>query len=210
MKHPESALIEVSDEQGVPVEFVRRALGEIEHVSDDAGPAQHDLNVPDGQLSFESGVLFLQNGQYNRAKEEFAKSFELDPKFRGSLLNTTTQLAATGAFETAIYVFRMLLELSPEYAPARENLAITHMNRAITLAKGGLFPQAIEGFLKGLAIHPSAATTERIRHNILASYTQLGLARTPTCTSTSLHTRASKERSSSINPRLRERILVLQ
>lgn len=173
---PGAALIEVSDEQGVPVAFVRRALSELERVSESLEPRKRGADVPDAQLCFESGLLFLRNGQYDRGKREFAKAFALDPNVRGSLLNTTAQLAATGAFESAIYVFRMLLELSPEYGPARENLAITYMNHAITLAKRGLFPQAMDGFLKGLAIHPSDTTIERIRYNILATYTQLGLA----------------------------------
>lgn len=171
---PEAALIEVSDEQGIPVAFVRRALSEIELVSSGA-EAEHGPEVPEAQLCFESGVLFLQNGEYERAKEAFAKSFELDPNVRGSLLNITIQLAGTGAFDSAIAVFSMLLELSPNYDLARENLAITHMNRAITLAKRGLFPQAIDGFIKGLALHPSSTASDRIRHNILATYTQLGL-----------------------------------
>jgi tetratricopeptide (TPR) repeat protein len=173
---PEAALVEVSDEQGVPVEFVRRALSELEQVPEGVEALEKTPQVPDAQLCFETGVLFLQNGQYNRAQAEFSKSFSLDPKFRGTLLNATLHLAGTGAFDAALGVLNILLELSPDYELARENLAITHMNRAITLARRGLFQQAMDGFLKGLAIHPSTATAERIRHNILATYTQLGLA----------------------------------
>ncbi|HEY2544608.1 MAG TPA: hypothetical protein VGI46_00935 [Candidatus Acidoferrum sp.] len=172
---PEAALIEVSDEEGIPIAFVQRKLDEIETVSKGIKVGEHDSSAADAQLCYENGVLFLQNGWYEQAKEQFSKSFSLDPKFRGSLVNTTNQLAANGAFEAAIVVYTMLLELSPDYELARENLSITHMNRAITLARRGLFEQAMEGFLKGLALHPSPATAQKIRGNIVATYTQLGL-----------------------------------
>jgi tetratricopeptide (TPR) repeat protein len=69
----------------------------------------------------------------------------------------------------------MLLELSPDYDLARENLASTHMNRGITFARHGLFPQAMEAFLKALVLQPSPATAQAIRNNTVATYTQLGL-----------------------------------
>ncbi len=172
---PGAALVEVSGEDGIPVAFVHRALDEIDCVSEGIKPVVHNSETPDAQLCFENGVLFLQNGWYDRAKEQFSKSFSLDPRFRGSLVNTTNQLAARGAFESAIVVYTMLLELSPDYALARENLAITHMNRAILLGQHGLFQQAMDGFLKGLALHPSAATAQKIRDNMVATCTQLGL-----------------------------------
>lgn len=172
---PEAVLIEVSDKQGIPLAFVRRAVEEVERVWEGIRPEQHISIVPEAQLCFESGIFLLQNGWYERAKEEFSKSFSLDPKFRGGLLNTTNELAAKGAFEPAIVVYTMLLELSPDYALARENFAITQMNRAITFAQRGLFPQAMEAFLKALALHPSPATSQAIRNNIVATYTQLGL-----------------------------------
>ncbi len=172
---PEAALIEVSDEQGIPLAFVRRTVEEIGRVSAGIRPAQHDSKVPGAQLCFENGILFLQNGWYELAKEQFFKSFSLDPKFRGALLNTTIELAAKGAFESAIVVLTMLLEISPDYELARENLAITQMNHAITLARRGLFPQAMEAFLKALTLHPSPATAQAIRNNIVATHTQLGL-----------------------------------
>ena len=119
--------------------------------------------------------MLLQNGWPEQAKEEFSKCFSLDPIFRGSLLNTTNELASKGAFEPAIVVYTMLLELIPGHELARENFAITQMNRAIGFAQHGLFPQAIETFLKALALHPSQTTTQTIRNNIVATYTQLGL-----------------------------------
>jgi tetratricopeptide (TPR) repeat protein len=173
---PEMALIEVLDEQGVPLAFVRRTIEEeVEGLWEGIKLAKYDSKIPDAQLSFESGILFLQNGWYKRAKEQFVKSFSLDPHFRGLLLNTTNQLAKTGAFETAIFVYTMLLELSPDYQLARENFAIALMNRAIAFARRGLFPQAMETFLKALALHPSMATAQMIRNNIAATYTQLAL-----------------------------------
>ena len=172
---PEVVLVEVSDEQGVPLAFVPRRIDEVELIQQGIKAVHHDSKVPEAQLHFERGILLLQNGWPEQAKEQFSKSFSLDPKFRGGLLNTTNELASKGAFEAAIVVYTMLLELSPDYELARENFAITRMNRAISFAQHGLFPQAIETFLKALALHPSKATTQAIRNNTVATYTQLGL-----------------------------------
>lgn len=172
---PEAALIEVSDEEGVPLAFVHRTIEEIERVADGSKPVERDSKVPEPQLCFENGILFLQNGWYQQAKEQFSKAFSLSPELRGALLNTTNQLGAKGAFESAIVVYTMLLELSPEYDLARENLAVTHLNRAINSARHGLFPQAMDGFLRALALRPSPTTAQTIQYNIVATYTQLGL-----------------------------------
>ena len=172
---PEAVLIEVLDDQGVPRAIVRRTVDEIEPVSAKREISEPESKLSEAQLCFESGILLLQNGWHEQAKEQFSKSFSLDPKYRGGLLNTTNELAAKGAFEPAILVYTILLEISPDYKLARENFAIVLMNRAIVLAQHGLFSQAMEGYRKALALNPSVATRRRIRENMVATYTQLGL-----------------------------------
>jgi tetratricopeptide (TPR) repeat protein len=130
---------------------------------------------PEGQVYFENGVLFLQNGLVDRAKDQLRKSFSIDPRFRGTLLHLTNDLGSKRAFDTAIFLYEMLLELSPEYVPARENLAVTFLNRGVVHARNGLLPGAIDDFNRALMLNPSGNTVEVIRKNIVASYTQLGV-----------------------------------
>jgi tetratricopeptide (TPR) repeat protein len=173
---PRTALIEVSDDAGVPIAFVHRAVEEVERIWNGSETDNFESsNKQNAKVQFERAMLYLQNGWYNEAKDQFFKSFSLDPNFRGALLNTTNELAAKGSFEPAIVVYTLLLELSPDYKLARENFAITQMNRAIILARNGLFPQAMESFLKALALNPTPSTTQKIHGNIVAAYTQLGL-----------------------------------
>lgn len=176
MLSPDTALIEVSDDEGVATNFVTRRLDEIEQVWELPKSASPTPKTDEAQSYFENGLLSLQNRLYERAKEQFGKSFALDPKYRGTLLMMTNQLAAKGSFDAAILVYALLLELSPDYTQARENLAIAHMNYGIFLARQGSFPLSMDNFLKALAVRPSEATIKKIRDNIAVTYTNLGVS----------------------------------
>ena len=176
MLSPETALIEISDDEGVPTNFVSRRLDEIERVWELPKSAPSKATTDEAQSYFENGILSLQNHLYQRAKEQLEKSFALDPKYRGTLLMLTNQLAAKGSFDTAIFVYALLLELSPDYTQARENLAIAHMNYGISLARQGSFPRSMDNFRKALAVGPSEATIKKIRDNIVVTYTNRGVS----------------------------------
>src|SRR5579863_7255699 len=91
-------LVEVSDESGAARDFVT-AQGDGAHIvwrSQQAVPHQESPGNP--LKLFEEGMLLLQNGLLTEAKSKFAKSFELDPDRARGLLNSTLQLATSGAF----------------------------------------------------------------------------------------------------------------
>jgi tetratricopeptide (TPR) repeat protein len=69
----------------------------------------------------------------------------------------------------------MLLEINPDYLPARENMAISYMNWGITLARRGEMRQAIETLFTALTVGPSTGTVERIRQNLVAAFTRQGI-----------------------------------
>jgi tetratricopeptide (TPR) repeat protein len=74
-----------------------------------------------------------------------------------------------------MFVFGLLLELSPEYSLARENLAVTFLNRGVVRAQSGLILQAINDFNLALMLNPSQRTVDAIRRNNVAAFTQLGI-----------------------------------
>ncbi len=171
----EAVLIEVSNNEGIPTAFKLRPAGELTKIWEFTEPAVTGPTVSEAQQYFENGVLFLQNGLVARAKEQLAKSFSIDPTLRGTVLQMANLLGAKGAFDTALFVYNLLLELSPEYSLARENMAVTFLNRGVVHAQNGLIPQAIEEFNQALMLNPSARSVETIRKNIVAAYTQLGI-----------------------------------
>jgi len=172
---PGMALIEVADEFGVAHEFVLRPASELERVSDVSASSVPRPETPEAQQLFETGVLYLQNGLIARAKEHLSKAFSADQKLARNLLNKTNSLAEGGAFHTAIFVYEILLELLPRYDLARENLAITLLNRGIASAHQGFFPKAIDDFDKALMARPSASVIEAVRKNSVAAYSNWGI-----------------------------------
>jgi tetratricopeptide (TPR) repeat protein len=170
----EEALVEVSDEQGVPSGFFVRAVHDLARV---VGVAPTPQNIPrsEGQVYFENGVLLIQNGLVDLAKEDFRRAFSIDPKFRGTLLHLVNNLGAQGAFDAAIVLYKLLLDVSPDYSFARENLAITYLNRGAVQGKEGKLIASLEDFNRALTLNPSGHTVSQILHNLVASYTQLGV-----------------------------------
>jgi len=172
---PGTVLIELSDEQGVPLEFLRRRTNEVTTIREISKTPEVQSEVPAAQKYFENGILYLQNGLIPRAKEELAKAFSLDEQLAGALSNSTGILAQQGSFDAAIVVYEMLVELLPGYKYARENLSITHLNRGVEFARRGLFAKAIEDFDRALMFTPSENIVEAIRKNTAAIYGNLGV-----------------------------------
>jgi lipoprotein NlpI len=172
---PERVLVEVSNEEGVPLAFVSSAVQELTRVWEVSTSLPAESKVSEAQHHFENGLLLLQNGLIRRAKQEFSRSFSIDPSFRGSLLHVANDLGAKGIFDAAVFVYDLLLELSPEYSLARENLAVSFVNRGIKYAQHGLIPQGIGDFNQALMVKPSERTTQTARSNLVAAYTQLGI-----------------------------------
>jgi tetratricopeptide (TPR) repeat protein len=172
---PRAVLIEVADEHGVPLSFVTKKSDEVKTIWTLTEVPRKELELSEEAQFFERGLLFLQNGLILQAKAEFSKAFAIDPRLAGSLLNLTTRLIDRKAFGTAIRIYELILELQPQYQPARENLVATHVNRGMDFARRGNLYRAIEDFNLGLMHGPSEKAVDVIRKNLVASYTQIGI-----------------------------------
>lgn len=168
-------LVEISDDNGVTKEFVTAPVDSIEVVWKSVPPHSTKEKRNEAQTLFEEAILLLQNGLLESAKNKFSRSFELDPDRAKGLLNSTLELSKKGAFDSAIFTLRMLVELQPSYKLARENLAITHVNRGVLSAKRGAVDKAVEDFTAALLIGQSPEVTNLSRRNLAAAHTQIGL-----------------------------------
>jgi len=175
---PSAVLIEMAGSQGVPLAFVTRKIEEVKMAWTPAETKGEEVRIPEAQQLFEKGILFLQNGAMARAKDYFSRAFALDPKLAGSLMNATHPLAEKGAFEAAMLLYGLILELLPQYQLARENLSITHVNRGVELARRGVIDRAIEDFTSALMLGPTQRVVELVKRNLVAGYTQLGIRHT--------------------------------
>lgn len=171
----EEALVEVSDDQGVPVAFVVRPVRDLAKVAEDAPRAAESTGRSEGETYFENGVLLVQNGLIDLAREDFRKAFLIDKKFRGTLLRLINNLGERRAFDAAIVLYKMLLDVSPDYSFARDNLAVTFLNRGVMQGKDGQLLAAMEDFNRALMLNPSGPMVSTILKNLVAAYTQLGL-----------------------------------
>ncbi len=172
---PKAVLIEIADSQGVPESFVTKKVQDIKKVWD-AKPAAEQTILREARHYFENGFLYLQNGAFGRAKEQFAKAFSIDQDFRASLLESTNALARQGKLDAAIRVYSLLLELQPAYEVARENLAAAFVQRGVKRGRTGLLDQAVEDFKTALILRPKRPESlDLIQKNLVAAYTHLAV-----------------------------------
>jgi tetratricopeptide (TPR) repeat protein len=172
---PTEVLIEIADSEGIPESFVTKRMEEVRRVWEAKAPTS-EPNAVEAQRHFEKGILYLQNGVIGRAKEQFAKAFSLDVNLRAALLESTNALARKDKLEAAIRLYRLLLELQPEYEHARENLAAAYVQRGVKRGRTGLLDQAVEDFKIALMLRPKRQDSlELIRRNLVAAYTHLAV-----------------------------------
>jgi tetratricopeptide (TPR) repeat protein len=169
---PATVLIEIADDEGVTKGLLVSDALKTEFVS---RPTQADEgHVSGAEELFEQGVLLLQNGLIPKAKAAFDEAFRIDPRFAGTLMNLANESASRGAFEAAIFLYQMIMELQPTYRLAVENLAITHINQGVKFARRGVMDKAIAEFNEALLLNPMEATLSLCKSNLVAAYTALG------------------------------------
>lgn len=174
MLGPESALVETSDESGVLRELVPVLMSDLETVWSGTESKTPYKNQDTAKSYFEEGLLLLQNG-LRGAQEKFAKAFQLQPRLAGTLLNLTNTFAQRGEYDNALFLYLLIADLRPDYGLARENLAITHLNRGVDYARSGALERAISDFTAALAFASSESVAKLCRSNLAAFHTKMGL-----------------------------------
>lgn len=169
----DAGLVEISDESGTPTDFITVPLRDMKVVwsaTKTASQGEHTAEQP-----FQEALLLLQNGMLSAAKERFDKAFAAQPNLAGTLMNMVNDLAQKGSFDSALFLYQMIVELRPDYALARENLARTFLNRGVDYANRGALDKALEDFTKALSYPASDEIISLSRHNLAAALTQIGL-----------------------------------
>lgn len=167
-------LIETSNDEGLPTGLLAipirdaKVLWEVKQTAN-----LHDDSK--GKVAFEEGLLCLQNGMIEAAREKFADAFKVDSKLAGTLMNSANDLARKGAVESALVVYDLILRLQPENKLAKENLSITRLNRGVDFGRLGNLDQAISEFTAAMLLRPSKSVFERAQRNLAAGYTHLAV-----------------------------------
>jgi len=168
-------LVEVSDDQGVPTSFATVPLDAVQTVWEK--PELEAEEPPAGaEARFERGLLFLQNGCLDDAKQEFRAAFEREPRFAGTLMNMASERAKARDYDSAIFLYVLILELRPENQLTQRNLAAALIDRGITFSRRGAFDRAIADFQAALWSVPAPPEiVDKAQHNLAAAYTELGV-----------------------------------
>jgi tetratricopeptide (TPR) repeat protein len=168
-------LVEISDSTGVATELVSVPLNEMTVVWSGSNAVPPNVKADEAQHHFEEGLLLLQNGSLISAKDKFKKAFSMQPSLAGILMDLTTDLANKNAYDSSLELFRLIVELQPEYRLARENLARTHLNRGVEYARHGALDKALEDFTIALSFESSGEVVALSRRNLAAALTQIGM-----------------------------------
>ncbi|MGB7590864.1 MAG: hypothetical protein WBO19_06455 [Terriglobia bacterium] len=167
-------LVEVTDENGVPLDLVLLPASETKKLWSSPKPEKQASSDEGATNEFQKGVLLLQNGLLAEAKTYFELAFKHDPRLAGTLMNSANGLAERGMYDAAIFVYQLVLELQPGNRLTRRNLAAMHINRGIQYSKRGAPDKAVEEFGHSLSLEPSGEIAQKAQHNLGAAYTQLG------------------------------------
>jgi tetratricopeptide (TPR) repeat protein len=93
------------------------------------------------------GVLFLANGQPDRAIDRFAAAVQYEPTYLQARLQLANTLHSQGRFEPARKQYAAVIALDPRVAEAR-------FGQAISLADLGRYDQARDQLIEGVRLHP--------------------------------------------------------
>jgi len=168
-------LIEVANDDGVLTDLIVSETQKTDVVWQEPESARGNEPLPGVEELFEQGVFLLQNGLIPKAKAAFADAFRIEPRYAGTLMNLANESANSSAFEAAVFLYQMIIELQPTYRLALENLAITHLNWGVAFARRGVIGKAIEEFNEALLLRPTKSTLKLCKNNLVAAYTALGM-----------------------------------
>lgn len=171
---PLAALVEIPDERGEGPRLVNVPIKDLE-LAWSSKPSTLNQQTQRAQVAFERGLLLIQNGLTVEAVSHLTEAFKLEPRFAGTLMNLTNDLAARKAHETAIFLYQLILRLQPSYKLALENLCRSYLNRGVARAHESLFAEAIGDFQNALLLNASSEVNRLAHHNIVAGYTQLAI-----------------------------------
>jgi len=167
-------LVEVTDENGVPLDLVLLPASETKKLWSSPKPEKQASSDEGATNEFQKGVLLLQNGLIAEAKTHFELAFKHDPRLAGTLMNLANGPAEKGTYDAAIFIYQLVLDLQPENRLTRRNLATVHIKRGIQYARRDALDKAIQEFGCSLLLEPSGEIAQKAQNSLVLAYTQLG------------------------------------
>ncbi len=178
---PEHYLVEFADREDVALATFVVSSEQIEVVWSFAehrpkeNPAAEQTPEQRAKTYFEQGMIYLQNGVLDQAKEKFCSCFEIDPRYAGTLTNAALPLANAGRWEEAAFIYRLVLSLQPNRQSALDNLALVYLNRGVEQARKKQYDAALASFHEVLGINASEGITQQAQENIWAVHVKRGV-----------------------------------
>ncbi|RME43884.1 MAG: tetratricopeptide repeat protein [Chloroflexi bacterium] len=110
------------------------------------------LSPNTAHLQNEWGTVYVELGEYDKARERFMHSLELDPKYNDTYLRLAQLETRLENWEAALEAYTRAAELRPKDIRA-------HSGRGYVLAQLGRTEEAIQANLDALAINPNDIST---------------------------------------------------
>jgi Flp pilus assembly protein TadD len=120
------------------------------------------LKAGDAEAYNKRGNAYRNNGDYDKAIEEFNQALRLNPNYAEAYSNRGAAWGATGDYDKAIEDFSEAIRLNPDYANA-------YYNRGITWGTKGDYDKAIEDYSQALRLNPGDAGVYYNRGNAWGS-----------------------------------------
>jgi tetratricopeptide (TPR) repeat protein len=126
--------------------------------------------------AFERGLSLFNSGRHPEAEREFRRAIGLKGSYLPLLHNLIIKHYVNSEdWLRTIISFRFLLQLSPEYSLARNNLARAYLNLGIQEAKKGNVEKSLDLFYAAIGIESASETISLVKQYLAAAYTQLGI-----------------------------------
>ena len=107
-------------------------------------------NVNNVEDLLDTGVLFVQNEDYNVAERIFDRVVQLNPDYAEAWSNKGVALGNLGKFDESIKCYEEAIKINP-------NLAEVWSNKGVALGNLGKFDESIKCYEEAIKINPKYA-----------------------------------------------------
>lgn len=122
----------------------------------------------------ERGFELLNRMDLAGAEREFRRAVSYNPRYPEDITNSILRSEVADDWQAAATLLCLVLRVDPSCQRARDNLSIAYENWAISEARAGNMPKALEILFAALDVRPAADIAERVRQDMSAAHTHLG------------------------------------
>jgi Flp pilus assembly protein TadD len=106
---------------------------------------------------FELGNDYSQNGEFEKAVEEYKKVLELEPQDVDAISNLGVAYYNLGQLDEAIEQYSKAIEIAPEDADIHSNLAAAHVQKYQLSGASDQLESALDEYTEAIELEPNLA-----------------------------------------------------